>query len=85
MGDPFLPEVFEAVRPYCREELGHPSSAHKFGSKLKGVIETARAVARMVGRGSKPLAEVLVSADPFSEEHGAAEFANGAVAVADAR
>ncbi len=39
---PILPEVFEAMRPYFCEEWGNPSSAYKFGSKIKGVIETAR-------------------------------------------
>jgi hypothetical protein len=29
---PFLPEVFEAMRPDFCEELGNPSSAYKFGS-----------------------------------------------------
>jgi cysteine desulfurase len=47
---PVLPEVFEAMRPYFCEEWGNPSSAYKFGSKLKGVIETARAqVAELMG------------------------------------
>ena len=47
---PVLPEVFEAMRPYFCEEWGNPSSAYKFGSKLKGVIETARAqVAALIG------------------------------------
>src|SRR5206468_158913 len=36
------PEVFEAMRPYFTEQWGNPSSAYKFGSKLKGVIEAAR-------------------------------------------
>ena len=45
-----LPEVFEAMRPYFCEEWGNPSSAYRFGSKLKGVIETARAqVAELIG------------------------------------
>jgi cysteine sulfinate desulfinase/cysteine desulfurase-like protein len=35
--------VFEAMRPCSCEEWSNPSSAHKFGSKLKGVIETAGA------------------------------------------
>jgi len=49
---PVLPEVFEAMRPYFCEEWGNPSSAYKFGSKLKGVIETARAqVAELMGAG----------------------------------
>ena len=47
---PVLPEVFEAMRPYFWEEWGTPSSAYKFGSKLKGVIETAPAqVAELIG------------------------------------
>jgi cysteine desulfurase len=47
---PVLPEVFEAMRPYFCEEWGNPSSAYKFGSKLRGVIETARAqVAELIG------------------------------------
>jgi cysteine desulfurase len=53
---PVLPEVFEAMRPYFCEDWGNPSSAYQFGSKLKGVIETARAqVAELIGaqpRGS---------------------------------
>ena len=39
---PVLPEVFEAMRPYFCEEWGNPTNACKFGSKLKGVIGTAR-------------------------------------------
>ncbi len=39
---PILPEVLEAMMPYLTTEWGNPSSAYKFGSKLKGVIETAR-------------------------------------------
>ncbi len=40
---PILPEVLEAMMPYLTSEWGNPSNAYKFGSKLKGVIETARA------------------------------------------
>ena len=47
---PVLPEVFEAMRPYFCEQWGNPSSAYKFGSKLKGMIETARAqVVELIG------------------------------------
>jgi cysteine desulfurase len=47
---PVLPEVFEAMTPYLTSEWGNPSSTYKFGSKLKGVIETARAhVAELIG------------------------------------
>ena len=49
-----LPEVFEAMRPYFCEEWGNPSSTYKFGSKLKAVIETARAqVAELIGAHSR--------------------------------
>ncbi len=40
---PVLPEVLEAMMPYLTSEWGNPSSTYKFGSKLKTVIETARA------------------------------------------
>ena len=47
---PILPEVLEAMMPYLTSEWGNPSSSYKFGSKLKGVIETARAqVAELIG------------------------------------
>ncbi len=47
---PMLPEVLEAMMPYLTSEWGNPSSSYKFGSKLKAVIETARAqVADLVG------------------------------------
>ncbi|MDP1991650.1 MAG: cysteine desulfurase NifS [Syntrophales bacterium] len=47
---PVLPEVFEAMTPYLTTEWGNPSSTYKFGSKLKAVIETARAqVAELIG------------------------------------
>ncbi len=40
-----------SIRPSSfYDEWGNPSSAYKFGSKLKGVIETARAqVAELIG------------------------------------
>ena len=40
---PVLPEVLEAMMPYLTTEWGNPSSAYKFGAKVKSVIETARA------------------------------------------
>ncbi len=47
---PVLPEVLEAMMPYLTSEWGNPSSTYKFGSKLKAVIETARAqVAELIG------------------------------------
>jgi cysteine desulfurase len=47
---PVLPEVFEAMRPYFCDEWGNPSSAYRFGSKLKSSIVAAREqVAEMIG------------------------------------
>lgn len=40
---PLLAAVLEAMMPYLTTEWGNPSSSYKFGSKLKSVIETARA------------------------------------------
>jgi cysteine desulfurase len=39
---PVLPEVFEAMRPCFCEEWRNPSSANKFGSRLKGGRARAR-------------------------------------------
>jgi cysteine desulfurase len=47
---PIAPEVREAMLPYLTDEWGNPSSSYRFGSKLKGVIETARAqVGELIG------------------------------------
>ena len=51
---PVLPEVLEAMPPYLTTEWGNPSSASKFGAKLKSVIETAREkVAELIGAPSR--------------------------------
>ena len=51
---PILPEVLEAMMPYLTTEWGNPSSAYKFGAKLKSVIETAREqVAELIGAPSR--------------------------------
>ena len=40
--------------PYLTDDWGNPSSSYKFGSKLKGVIETSRAqVAELIGAPSR--------------------------------
>lgn len=50
---PILPEVLDAMMPYLTTEWGNPSSAYKFGSKLKSVIATAREqVAELIGAHS---------------------------------
>jgi len=51
-----LPEVLEAMLPYFKAEWGNPSSSYKFGSKLKTVIETARAqVADLIGANPREM------------------------------
>jgi len=53
---PVLPEVLDAMLPYFKAEWGNPSSSYKFGSKLKTVIETARAqVADLIGANPREM------------------------------
>ena len=53
---PVLPEVLEAMMPYFKAEWGNPSSSYKFVSKLKTVIETARAqVADLIGANPREM------------------------------
>jgi cysteine desulfurase len=53
---PIAPEVLEAMMPYLTTEWGNPSSSYKFGAKLKGVIETARAqVAELIGASGREI------------------------------
>ncbi|MGH9327540.1 MAG: cysteine desulfurase family protein [Terriglobia bacterium] len=57
---PILPEVLEAMMPYLTTEWGNPSSAYKFGSKLKSAIETAREqLAELIG--AHPLDVIFTS------------------------
>ena len=70
---PVLPEVLEAMMPYLTTEWGNPSSAYKFGSKLKSVVETAREqVAELIG--AHPLDVIFTSC--------ATESNNAAIAAA---
>src|SRR5207245_6181786 len=47
---PILPEVLQAMMPYLTTDWGNPSSAYKFGARLKSVIETAREqLAELIG------------------------------------
>lgn len=70
---PVLPEVFETMVPYFRNEWGNPSSTYRFGSKLKSVIEAARMqVAELIG--ARPSEIVFTS--------GATEANNAAINAA---
>ena len=61
---PVRPEVLEAMMPYLTTEWGNPSSAYKFGAKLKSVIETARAqVAELIG--AQPREVILLDVTKF--------------------
>ena len=53
---PVLPEVMEAMLPYFTQDWGNPSSTYRFGAKLKGVLETARAqVAELIGASPREI------------------------------
>jgi len=53
---PIAPEVLEAMMPYLTSEWGNPSSAYKFGAKLKTAIETARGqVAELIGASGREI------------------------------
>ncbi|MGB9742077.1 MAG: cysteine desulfurase family protein [candidate division WOR-3 bacterium] len=39
---PLLPEAYQAMLPYLRENFGNPSSLHRFGHPARQAIETAR-------------------------------------------
>ena len=53
---PVLPEVLEAMLPYFTDQWGNPSSTYRFGAKLKGVLETARAqVAELIGASPREI------------------------------
>ncbi len=70
---PILPEVLEAMMPYLTTEWGNPSTAYKFGSKLKSVIETAcEHVAELIG--AHPMDVIFTSC--------ATESNNAAIAAA---
>jgi len=70
---PVLPEVLEAMMPYLTTEWGNPSSAYKFGAKLKSVIATAREqVAELIG--AHPMDVIFTSC--------ATESNNAAIAAA---
>ncbi len=68
-----LPEILEAMMPYLTTEWGNPSSAYKFGAKLKSVVETAREqVAELIG--AHPMDVIFTSC--------ATESNNAAIAAA---
>src|SRR5438128_9236668 len=70
---PILPEVLEAMMPYLTTDWGNPSSAYKFGARLKSVIETAREqLAELIG--AHPMDVVFTSC--------ATESNNAAIAAA---
>jgi cysteine desulfurase len=70
---PILPEVLEAMMPYLTTEWGNPSSAYKFGSKVKSAKATARQqVAELIG--AHPMDVIFTSC--------ATESSNAAIAAA---
>jgi len=50
------PIVLAEMWPYLAEDWGNPSSSYRFGAKLKGAIEKARAeVAELLGAGAREI------------------------------
>ncbi len=53
---PIAPEAREAMLPFLGDEWGNASSSYRFGSKNKGVIETARGqVAKLLGANAREM------------------------------
>jgi cysteine desulfurase len=60
-GMPLDSRVFEAMKPYFRENYGNPSSSHSFGNVARNAMESAREkVARLVV-AEKPQEVILTS------------------------
>src|SRR5208283_2914876 len=80
---PILPEVLEAMMPHLTTEWGNPSSAYKFGSKLKSVIETAREqVAELIGAPSRDVIFTSCATESNNTAIAAALRATGGTPVA---
>jgi len=64
---PVAPAVREAMLPYFGEDWGNPSSSYRFGSRLKAVIEQARAqVAELLGAQPR---EIVFTSCPHRLTH----------------
>lgn len=60
-GMPLDSRVFEAMKPYFRENYGNPSSSHSFGNSARNAMESAREkVARLVA-AEKPQEVIFTS------------------------
>ena len=60
-GMPLDSKVFEAMKPYFRENYGNPSSSHSFGNVARNAMESAREkVARLVA-AEKPQEVIFTS------------------------
>ena len=60
-GMPIDPRVFEAMKPFCRENYGNPSSPHSYGAIARNALAEAKArVAQLVG-AEKPEEVIFTS------------------------
>jgi cysteine desulfurase len=59
--NPLLPEVFDAMTPYFREEFGNPLSVYEYGMRAKAAIEDARE--KVAGLINAKAAEVIFTAN----------------------
>ena len=59
--NPLLPEVFEAMVPYFKEEFGNPLSVYEYGMRAKTAIEEARE--KVSGLVNAKPAEIIFTAN----------------------
>lgn len=59
--NPLLPEVFEAMLPYFKEEFGNPNSIYDLGVKARDAVEKARADVASLINATKPSSIIFTS------------------------
>jgi cysteine desulfurase len=60
-GMPLDSRVFEAMKPYFRENYGNPSSSHSFGNSARNAIEAAREKIAQLVAAEKPQEVIFTS------------------------
>jgi len=60
-GMPLDSRVFEAMKPYFRENYGNPSSSHSFGNSARNAMESAREKVALLVAAEKPQEVIFTS------------------------
>ena len=60
-GMPLDSRVFEAMKPYFRENYGNPSSSHSFGNSVRNAMESAREKVALLVAAEKPQEVIFTS------------------------